>query len=467
MREFTLRQRMLQPFERTALLGLFWLAVAALAAAAAARPFWLRWEELNAFGEALDWTTAIGKGCGGAALVLLLVQALLGARSRWMDRLFGLDLVYRVHRGLAVGILALATLHPMFLHFYRPFAENLAWGAWPLVLGSLVLMGLWMSASLARFRRFVELPYHWWQQGHRLAAWPLLFAAFVHLLAVSEDYRRFPGLVLALLGLGFLVLLALRTRLLKRFGFARTPYVVQAVTAPGPTSPDAVELLLEPQAGGRGMEFVPGQFAFLLPKSKAVPGEEHPFTIASAPDDLPRLAFTIRCCGDFTSRLAALAPGDTVLVDGPYGRFSYASLTPMNSPLLLVAGGVGITPMLSMLRTLAREQDPRALCLVWSTRSKEDVLHAQELKALEAALENLRVVHVFSRQRMSANLAERSGRLRPSILREALDILPHTPQDPPPHAFICGPPAMMHLSRHALLELGMPARRIHLERFAL
>ena len=467
MREFTLRQRMLPAFERGALLGLFWLATAGMAGVAAARPFWIRWEELNAYGEALDWTTAIGKGCGGAALVLLLVQALLGARSRWMDALFGLDLVYRVHRVLAVGILVLITLHPMFLHFYRPFAQELAWSAWPLVLGSLVLAGLWFSAILARFRRFVELPYQWWQLGHRLAAWPLLFGAFVHVLSVSEDYRRFPGIVMALLGLGFLVLLALRTRLLKRFGFARTPHVVQAVRPAGPEFPDAVELTLEPQAGAPGLQFVPGQFAFLLPESKAVPAEEHPFTIASAPDSLPRLSFTIRCCGDFTSRLGQLAPGDTVLVDGPYGRFSYAALAPMNSPLLLVAGGVGITPMLSMLRTLAHEQDPRALCLVWSTRTREDVLHAQELRELGVALENLRIIHVFSRQRMSANLAERSGRLRPSILKDALAILPHTPQDPPPHAFVCGPATMTQLTRQALLGLGMPARRIHVERFSL
>ncbi|GAB7080663.1 ferredoxin reductase family protein [Megalodesulfovibrio paquesii] len=464
MREFTLRQRMLPAFERGALLSLFWAAVATVTALAAARPFWVRWEELHAYGEALDWTTAIGKGCGGAAATLLLVQALLGARSRWVDRFFGLDVVYRIHRTLALVILLLATLHPMFVQFYRPFSESLLAADWPLVLGSLVLGGFWIGVSLARFRRFIELPYHWWQQGHRLVAWTLLCLLFIHILTVSEDYRRFPGVVMALGGLGIVVVLALRTRLLKRFGFARTPYVVKEVSTPGP---DAVELTLTPAAGSRGLEFVPGQFAFLLPESTALPAEEHPFTIASAPDALPELSFTIRCCGDFTNQIGKLVPGDSVLVDGPYGRFSYASLTPLSTPLLLVAGGVGVTPMLSMLRTLAHEQDPRALCLIWSTRTRDDLLHAAALKELEAALENLRIIHVFSRQRLSANLDERSGRLRPSILRDALAILPHTPQDPPPHAFLCGPAPMIALARGALLGLGMPARRIHAERFEL
>lgn len=463
MREFTLRQRMLPNFERTLLRAAFWLAVAALVGLAISYPFILRWDDLMEWGEAMDWTAAAGKALGAGAVALLLVQAVLGARSRWMDRLFGLNTIYIIHRYVAVSVVILATLHPMTVFFYRPLdvgEAGLSLDSWPVLLGSLVLVGFWMTAAFAMYRRFVELPYRAWQLGHRAGTWLLIILAFIHLLSVTDDFRRFPGILAAAIALGLVIALAMRTRLLKKFGYARTPYVVQTVEEPGP---DAVTLSLKPHEGARGISFVPGQFAVLLPEATGVPSEEHPFTIASAPDDLPTLSFTIRCCGDFTNTLRSIKPGDAMMVDGPYGRFSYATLAPMHAPLLLVAGGVGITPMLSMLRTMAHEADPRPICLVWSNRSREDVLHAQELKELAVRLENLHIIHVFSRQTMSANLEERSGRLRQSILYDAME---HLPKDPFPHAFLCGPPAMMAAAREMLLLLNMPDSHIHSEAFS-
>ena len=83
--------------------------------------------------------------------------------------------------------------------------------------------------------------------------------------------------------------------------------------------------------------------------SRDVSSEEHPFTISSAPGDDGCLAFTVKASGDYTRALRQAVQGDRARVDGPYGRFSYVLRTQPGQPLLLIAGGVGITPMLSML----------------------------------------------------------------------------------------------------------------------
>ena len=104
-------------------------------------------------------------------------------------------------------------------------------------------------------------------------------------------------------------------------GFARP--LAFNVAAASPAGRDAMEIRLAPEKGA-DLAYAPGQFALVTFLSPGLPVEEHPFTIASAPGE-PGLRFTIRCCGDFTERLGALAPGDRAQVSGPYGRFSYLS----------------------------------------------------------------------------------------------------------------------------------------------
>jgi predicted ferric reductase len=196
----------------------------------------------------------------------------------------------------------------------------------------------------------------------------------------------------------------------------------------------------------RGLRFHAGQFVWLRLRRSVLGSQEHPFTIASSAQITGRLELTIRGQGDFTERLAALPVGTKVWLDGPHGSFT-ADAEEDADGLILLAGGVGITPMMSMLRTLADRGDPRTHHLVLAQRPDEP-LFADELASLAARLD-LRVIHLEGRRVDAALLA---------------GVLP----DPRVHRldyFVCGPPSLLDGSLAALEQLGIASERVHTEQF--
>ncbi len=235
-------------------------------------------------------------------------------------------------------------------------------------------------------------------------------------------------------------------------GFARP--LAFNVAAASPAGRDAMEIRLAPEKGA-DLAYAPGQFALVTFLSPGLPVEEHPFTIASAPGE-PGLRFTIRCCGDFTERLGALAPGDRAQVSGPYGRFSYLSADARpGEPLLFVAAGVGITPMLSMLRHLAATESngSRRVTLLWSNRDAADAPHLPEIEALASVLPGFSLRTHFSR-------APGSGRLNEAALGPLLAGVPRESR-----TFVCGPAGFMAMALRTLKSEGFA--RTSSEEFAL
>src|SRR4029078_9405930 len=105
-----------------------------------------------------------------------------------------------------------------------------------------------------------------------------------------------------------------------------------------------------------------------------------------------RVEMTIRNLGDFTGGIAQVPVGRRVYLDGPYGAFTIGHPADMH---VLIAGGIGITPMMSMIRTLADRGDPRPLVLLYGSRDWESVTFREELESLKGRLA-LTVVHVLS-----------------------------------------------------------------------
>jgi predicted ferric reductase len=242
------------------------------------------------------------------------------------------------------------------------------------------------------------------------------------------------------LAAGLLVVLARRWVWQPLFS-RRGAYVVYGMRQEGG---DVATLALTPVFRRRALRFAPGQFVWLRLHRRVVAVQEHPFTIASSAELTGRLELTVRASGDFSRALARLEPGSKVWLDGPHGSFTPD--TPGVDGLVLIAGGVGITPMMSMLRTLAERGDERLHRLVLAERPDQP-LFGPELEVLSRRLA-LEVLRTAGR-RVDADLL---GELLPRA-RGRLEY------------YVCGPPSLLSGARAALEALGVAPARIHSEQF--
>ena len=213
--------------------------------------------------------------------------------------------------------------------------------------------------------------------------------------------------------------------------------------------------------GHEGFEFKPGQFAWLTVWNSPFAIKEHPFSFSSsaARDSSDGLAFTIKELGDFTATIKEISSGQRVYLDGPYGQFS---VDQHEGPrrYVFVAGGSGVTPVMSNLRTLADRGDRRPILLVYANGTWEDVIFREELEGLEERL-NLRVVHVIE------DPPDGWEGERGYITADVLDR--HLPEERERcEYFVCGPDPLMDAVEGALIEeIGVPFNKVHSERYNL
>lgn len=392
----------------------------------------------------------LGKMAGMATLVLVVVQIVFMTRPRFLERAVGLDRLVAVHRTNGLVVLCLAVLHPLLVFAPEDIAAiPVKVEYWPEMLGAVLLVSLAMFAAVARFRAYARIPYHLWKAAHAFGAVCLTAGAFIHVSFVTDGYRR--GLPLwFVVVIGVLAAVAWLWVVLAPLWRGRN-HVVESVDRLGPSM---VQVALRPQ--GERVDHAPGQFAILRPRSTVLPAEPHPFTIASG-SEVQNLEFIIRCCGDWTSRVASLSTGDSVRVDGPYGLFSPEAHA-VDAPLVLIAGGVGATPMLSMLRSMLPEG--RKVHFIWANRTRQDIVLSDELATLERQHADLRVTHVLSRER-TVESPHQAGRIDKPMLQRLLG------GDSSENAlyFVCGPQSMMRSVTRDLRSLGVPKGRIKTEVF--
>jgi predicted ferric reductase len=219
---------------------------------------------------------------------------------------------------------------------------------------------------------------------------------------------------------------------------------------------DAWTVAVEP-LGHTGFPFEPGQFAWLTLRHSPFAMKEHPFSMSSAPDARGRLEFTIKALGDFTRTVDGIAPGETAYVDGPYGAFS---VDRHRAPgCVYVGGGIGMAPIMSMLRALAARGDRRPHVLFMANSRWERATFREAVTSLEDRLD-LRVVHVL--EEPPEGWAGEVG----YVTREMLDRhLP--PERRELEYFICGPTGMIAAVERALYGLGVPLGHFHSELFDL
>ena len=402
----------------------------------------------------LDKTSLrVGKMLGLASGVLIFVQLVLAARFKFLDRVFSMPALIRQHRFHAWGIAIMALMHPVLvLYSEKKWMIPLEMRYWPEWVGVGLLVMILLLLVFSQWRQRMGIAFHLWMPMHRIGG--LLIAALlvVHVLYVSESFTDnvIPTMAVIAAAIGFGIVW-----LWGRSGWMRARLSPYAVTTVEASSVDSTSITLRPLSK-KEMTFVPGQFAVVSFQSPGISSEPHPFTLSSSPGQGSDLQFTIRACGDWTRTVSRLKPGDKALIQGPFGRFGHRFVAP-DGELILIAGGIGITPMLSMLRYMAENGDPRAVTLIWSNRSDRHMVYAGEMERLTAKLTGLRCIPIFTR---NADGNRRPRRLDRTRMQDLLSDCSRQAA-----VFVCGPPAMMKQVTKDLKALGFPARSIHSEVF--
>ncbi len=388
----------------------------------------------------------LGKVAGLWAAVLLYLQIILALKIKILDRIFGLDRVYFIHQLNGYLILCLVVIH-VSLVLIPEGIDNLpiGWKFWPEIVGAaafLLLIGIILSA---KFRRAL-LSYHVWRKFHRPLGYLLAVIISVHILYVSDSFENtVPKYVLfCIVGCVTLAILWIKFKYLLNL---RRYFDIEEMV---PVTDDIVSIhLTNPQP----FSYAPGQFAFLRFSGHRISSEPHPFTIASAPGYNDTLQFYIKKSGDWTTDITRLSQGSPT-VHGPFGLFSYTCRNDTKD-LVFIAAGIGITPMLSMLRELSKHSNPLDITLIWSMRYHTEMFLEHDFTEIGKTLPNLTTHYVYTRE-------DGGKRITKELLEE---LLKEKSKDS--NFYICGPEKMMKSSRDALVALGYSKNNIFWERFAL
>ena len=395
-----------------------------------------------------------GQVMGAMAVFFLFFQLVLSARLQFLDRIFSINRLMYQHRIHGIIICVLALLHVLLIRTaLGPEIFSLDLRQWPEYVGSLVLLMILGSASFCLLRRAMGLAYEKWLFLHRLAAPVTVGLLGLHVFFVSDtfDYGLARNTLQGAFSAYALLFIVSRIR---NAWVRKTPYRVESVSVAGEGS-YRVELKSD---RGRELKYCPGQFAFLRFKSTRIPGEEHPFTISSTPTRPSMLEFTIRDSGDWTEKIKDLLKMDLAYIHGPFGLYGHLDMNTLNE-MVMIAGGIGITPMLSILRYLSDTMDRRRILLIWSNRTQKQVVYPDEFQELENTLPGLEIIQVLTRE---TGYKCETGRLEKEMLKRLL-----AGQSRDSVVLVCGPPQMMVAVKNALLDLGFPRCSVYMERFEI
>jgi 3-phenylpropionate/trans-cinnamate dioxygenase ferredoxin reductase subunit len=206
------------------------------------------------------------------------------------------------------------------------------------------------------------------------------------------------------------------------------------------------------------MQFQPGQFAWITLDISPFRMREHPFSMSSSAVRPDRLEFGIKALGDFTKTIKDVKPGTKAYLDGPYGVFT-SDRYGDSGGFVLIAGGIGITPMMSMLLTAAERQDDRPFLLIYASKTWSDVTFREELEELRTQLD---LTIIFVIKEPPEYWQGETGYVDRELLAKYIPL--HRGSR---HYFICAAPVMMEAVEAALYDLEVPITNVQIEHFNL
>lgn len=396
----------------------------------------------------------VAKFFGLHAALIMMFQLVLVARLPWLDRRIGMDQLTHWHRWVGFTLLWTVLLHATTVVLgysildgapvWRTFLGLAGVVASLLGMGAAAIIVVVAVASIRYARR--RMQYETWHAVHMLLYLALLIGLLHQLLegttfassvAATVYWWTLWGLVVVALLVGRVVM-----------PLWRNAYHRFRVAAVVPESDDVVSIHLT----GRHLDRLParaGQFFIWR-----FPGHNHwwranPFSLSAAPDGRS-LRLTAKAVGSTSAGLRHLPVGTRVFAEGPYGAFT--ALHRAREATLLIAGGVGVTPIRALL-----EESTGSTVVLYRVRTKADAVLLTELQELAAA--------------RGAQLHVLEGRTGagspPNSPFEPHHLVSLVPDIVDREVFVCGPPAMTSAVLRSLRALSVPRRQVHAERFSL
>ena len=407
-----------------------------------------------------DTGSYVGQLAGAESVLLMSLGMVLISTLPWVDTYFdGIDKAAIWHRRLAITGLLLLVPHIVMSHG----EGGPGWAGPAGVVGTVGLVTLAVWAILPRWRTIVPSPgrrliaalhetaparfvsrllsnYEIWRQVHRLTG-VFLAIAVAHGLVDATPFGdsaalRWSYVLVGGTGIAFY----LYRELLARRGHGLRDYQVSEVV---PLGDGMTEIVLAPL--GRPLRYEPGQFAMVHLEAKDG-WHRHPFTLASSPNE-PHVRVTVKALGDYTTSLQrTVRTGMPAVLSGPHGRFTHAHAT---GHQLWIAGGVGITPFLSWLRSLDSHPPGGPVSVYHAVR--DEAPYAEEIRTLVAEHPEITfdLVSSAAGHRVSADYVLRTSGAAP---RDAW-------------VYMCGPDPLLRALDTDFRAAGVPAGRIHREYF--
>lgn len=393
------------------------------------------------------WASAV---LGYAGIVMLLWMYILGAKSVMGTIFKDLAPVLTIHKWLGKYGTVAIFLHPLFITV--SYSESLLYSVIPklstvserhILLGQIalwLLVTVWVTSALVRDR----LSWRTWRYLHWLAYITIPFA-LLHVpdLGSQEQIHimvkaYFFSLVLVYTGVSLL-------RLRSFLNLDRRAYTVVRLV-----QLTDLDYLIKLQPSGTSLSTpYMGQYIYL---KLGLISEDHPFSVTQYSSATGEITLAFRQAGMYTRELEKLAPGETVYASGPYGSFTSDLGADDDSPVVYLAGGIGVTPFVDriMNESSAREQ--------WLFAANRNPDLAVLYTPLKQQLGD-RAIAVFNEAEGTLQPGEESGYISPELLTRYLG-------DPTRYRYyICGPTPMMKAARAAVLSLDVPSSRIQQEKF--
>lgn len=404
---------------------------------------------------------------GVTAYSILTWQFVLSARPKFIERNFGMDKLYRIH-----GLVAFLAIVMVFLHKTineTIFTENLMTqlGTISLItyaaISTLTIL-LMINSFVVQIQPFKAikqwiaklniLRYQHYRLLHNLTLVGLVLMQ-IHVLMTSTAHQSVlvfnAFMAYFLIGLSFY----LYHKWVKPWVHQKDMYEVSKVVE---ETSNIVSIYFEPTSG-KIFKYRPGQFGFFRFLGTGISDEEHPFSISSSPTQA-QLSITVKDLGDYTRTIKNVKAGNLLQVEAPFGRFSYTHHMKASGHVFIV-GGIGITPVLSMLRHMRDTQFKKPVVLIWGLNTMSDYVCLDEFKGMIQQMPNLKVIPIIAKD---PNYLGEKGYVDADKLKRLLLPLAWITTA---EFYVCGPAPLMEPSLKNLKAMGISKHHIHHEKFSL